>query len=312
MRLALFISRAWCVSCAFCACVDLPEFPRPSLIDRPRVLAIVAEPPEAAPGQPVELSLLLAGASSAEITWRACGAFDSFTGGGSQYGDETEEHCGSERGDVLEPGERTQLPGALTSRLFDDLELAAAILGSALPLATVALIRDEVGLPFVVEATVIADGKLIRAVKRVVISPRERRNTNPPPPRFSLAGQEIAAERADSFRCDPLEGGVARGASASDIELRPLFEGDSEPWIEAYPVLDARGALVRRSERAFYSWFSSAGELAESITTAPLSSQRWTTPPAAGCHALWLVIRDGHGGASACRTEVAIDDAECP
>jgi hypothetical protein len=295
------------------ACVDLPEFPRASLIDRPRVLAIVAEPPEARPGQAVELALLLAGASSAQVSWRACGAFDSFLGGGSQYGEESdEEHCGSDRGETLPDGETTLLSGELTERLFDDLELASAILGSALPAQSVMTIRDQVGLPFLVEATIIADGKMIRAVKRVLISERASAHGNPPPPRFSLAGQEIAALKSRRFACAALDGVTPREPPDRELELIPTLDAEQESWLEPYPVLTSRGELAQRSERALYSWFSTGGRFAEEMTRAPLRNQVWRTPERSGCHGVWLVIRDGHGGTSACGVDVAIGESSCP
>jgi hypothetical protein len=293
-------------------CVDVREFARPSLVDRPRVVAIIAEPPEAAPGEPVALSLLLGGAASAEISWRACGAFDGFMGGGGQYGEDNDEHCGGMLGEALESGDRTRLPGELTTRLFADLGLAATILGSRLPSGLVAQIRDEVGLPFMAEASVMADGKRIRAVKRVLISERAARHSNPPAPRFALDEQEIVATDADGFRCAVVDGSTPRVPANAEVELRPLFDGELEPWLEPYAVLDTRGERVERTERAFYSWFSDAGQLDEAVTRAPNRVQRWTTPPESACHSLWLVVRDGHGGASACRTEVAVGDAQCP
>lgn len=258
------------------ACVDVPEFARPSLIDRPRVLAIIAEPPEASPGQTVELSLLLAGAEQADITWRACGAFDPVLGGGGQFGVEQDEHCG-DGGVELEAGKRTRLPGELTTRLFQDLELAATILGSTLPAGTVERVRDEVGLPFIAEATVRADGKLLRAVKRVVISQRPARHANPPAPRFTLAGEALAttselpnaAWRPAALRCR--------------LRLRP-----SSSCCRRSRAMSNRGSSrMRCSTLAASSWSApnalfTPGSARQAASTS--RSPRPPTAPSAGAH----------------------------
>ena len=121
---------------------------------QPRVLALIADPPGINPGQPVTLSLLVAHADEVSVSWRACGAFDSFVGGGSQYGEEDDDGCG--QGNAVELGTQPTavLPGALTQNLFDNLELAAVILGAQLPPDTVRNIREQVGLPFLIEAHV--------------------------------------------------------------------------------------------------------------------------------------------------------------
>ena len=301
------------------ACIDVPDFADPSLIDRPRVLAVIADPPEVNPGDPVQLSILVAGAERYEVSWRACGAFDSFFGGGSQYGDEQgDEGCGGGFALELGDGERAVLPGEATQTLFDNLDLAAEILGAALPEGTIDRIREDVGLPFTVEATVRADGRMIRAVKRVLISARAEPHGNPPPPAFTLDDIEVSAlaqqpGEAPTFVCEREDGGEIRLDADSDVELAPIVRSDDgvEPWLESYQVIDVRGELRSRTETAFYSWFSTGGSLTEGVTKSPLRNEIWRTPVQRGCHSLWLVIRDGHGGSSACAVRVAVSSARC-
>lgn len=315
---AIALAFALASSCA-AGCIDVPDFADPSLIDRPRVLAIVAEPPEVNPGDPVQLSILVAGAERYDVSWRACGAFDSFFGGGSQYGEEQDdEGCGGGFALPLGEGERALLPGEATQTLWSSLDLAEEILGAALPQDTIDRIREDVGLPFTVEATVRADGTLIRAVKRVLISARTPSHRNPPPPAFTLDDVEVAASapapgEGPDFTCEPSEGGAVQLDADREIELAPIVTSDDgvEPWLEDYEVIDLRGELRSRSEIAFYSWFSSAGALREGVTKSPLRNEIWRTPRRPGCHSLWLVIRDGHGGSSACAVRVAVSDAAC-
>ena len=289
------------------ACVDLPEFPEASRVASPRVLAVVAEPPEINPGQPVTLSLYTAGATEVAARWAACGAFDSFIGGGSQYGEgEDDEGCGG-RGIALGEGREVTLPPSLSTTLFDNLELATRILGGALPEETVQKIRESVGLPFLIEARVLADGKSIRVVKRVLISERATPNQNPPAPRFAFGETDIGPDPSDPLRCVALRGGRAVAAPDVEVELAPATENGEETWLEPYEVLDARGELQQRTERAFYSWFSTGGEFEQQVTKSPLRNEVWRTPRLPGTYPLWLVVRDGHGGASACQLEVVIE-----
>lgn len=300
------------LSCAslLAACADVPDFPDPSLVDRPRVLAIVADPPEVHPGQDALISLLFAGAESYTVQWRACGAFDSF--GGSQYGDgEADEGCGGSLAIDLGQGDTAVLPGALTQRFFDDLELAAMVLGTALPEGTIERIRSSVGLPFLVEASIDTGGKQIRAVKRVLISERAQPHQNPPPPHFRVGGIEVTAVPNAAFICEPRDGDTLSVRADAEVELAPVVDGEIEPWVEPYQVIDLRGQLRDREETAFYSWFSTAGALQEGTTKSPLRNEIWHTPSAPGCYPLWLVVRDGHGGTSACGVDVAIGGADC-
>ena len=287
-------------------CVDLPDFPGASRIASPRVLAVVADPPEINPGQAVTLSLVVAGADDYSASWAACAAFDSQIGGGAQYGEEDDEGC-AERGLALGEGRQVVLPGIFGEQLFDNFELAARILGGALPEETIRDVADSVGLPFVIEARVEADGKAIRAVKRVLISRRERPHANPPPPRFAIGETDIEPDRADPLRCRAAGGGDAIVARSTAIEIIPATDDGEEPWLEEYRIIDARGELQDRTERAFYSWFSTGGEFDRDVTKSPLRNQIWRTPGAAGAYPFWLVVRDGHGGASACELEVVVE-----
>jgi hypothetical protein len=317
MRLKLrtaVITRAFVGGCALlhtAACIDTPDFADRSIVDRARVLAIVAEPPEVNPGQQAQLSLLIAEAPEYSVTWHACGVFDSF--GGSQYGENLEdEGCGGGLAVALGEGDRAQLLPELTQRLFLDLDLAVAILGAELPEETIANIRTRVGLAFLVEATVEMPERQIRAVKRVLISENASPHSNPPPPHFWLGEAEVVADPETEFVCHAVDDDRLAVPADSEIELAPVVEeGEDEPWIERYQVIDARGELGGREEKAFYSWFSTAGHFSEGITKAPLRNEIWRTPEDPGCYPLWLVVRDGHGGTSACRAQVAVGGHVC-
>jgi hypothetical protein len=317
------------------ACVPLPDFDDESLIDRPRVLAIVAEPPEVTKGASTELSLLLAlpdqtahdagaDALAARATWNVCGAFFT-TFRGSQYGDQPDDQgC---RGGFSVPlealdahGMRAVLPGALTGALFESLELAAASFGAVLPEATVEVIRERVGLALVVEATVVVGGRELRAIKRVLVSESTMPHGNPDPAHFDLLDgdaslAEIVTDPVQPMRCAAVTGEVPVIEAGQEVELAPrvpeVADADAgadggEPWLEDYQVLNARGELEPRRERAFYSWFSTAGRFSDAVTRSPLRNTLWRAPRTPGPYPIWLVIRDGHGGTRACRLDVEV------
>jgi hypothetical protein len=298
---------AMALAAVLVGCIELPDFPEASRVASPRVLAIVAEPPEINPGEQVTLSLVVAGAMDYTASWAACGAFDSFIGGGAQYGDDQEDDGCAERGLDLGEGKEVVLPGVFGQALFENFELATRILGGTLPEDTVRHIRDSVGLPFLIEANVVADGKAIRAVKRVLISERATPHENPPAPRLTLGEIEVEPDLTRQYGCRAAGDTSARLPRDELIEIVPATDDGEEPWLEDYQVIDARGELQDRTERAFYSWFSTGGEFDRDVTKSPLRNQIWRTPATPGSYPLWVVVRDGHGGVSACEVEVEIE-----
>ena len=300
----------WLVACASAGgCIELPDFPEPNIVEHPRALAIIADPPEARPGQSVELSLLLSEEieAAADAEWFVCGEYFSFAGG-NQYGDgESGEGCGAD--DVrFATGPRATLPGLLGAGLFANLELAREVLGGSLPENSIDLIRERVGLPLLVEARFEHDGKRIRTTKRVLISERAQGNTNPPPPSFMLGKDPITVrDPARPFTCASEPGEPPELPANTAVKLLPIYDGDEEPWTERYQVIDLRGDLHTREETAFYSWYATGGSLDPSVSKAPEREATWMTPRAPGKHRLWVIVRDGHGGASACELAVRIE-----
>lgn len=296
-------------------CVSGPEFAEESLIDRPRVLAVVAEPPEVAPGEGSTLSLLTAGFGDGplDITWTACGAFATMVGG-AQFGDQdTEAGCGGELSVPLGEGTRATLPAVATAALFENLDVIQSLLGGALPVELAELVRDEIGVALTVEVQIRDGERVYRATKKVIVN-RAAQHGNPPLPRFEIDGTEVRGTDNEPFECAPSTGVVAV-PTGEEVELAPYVptqEGEAveEPWLESYRVLTLQGAVEDREERAFYSWFSDAGEMAEGITKSPLRNNLWRSPDEAGCYRLWLVVRDGHGGTSACSLPIAVGDTE--
>ncbi|MET0385860.1 MAG: hypothetical protein ABW321_07870 [Polyangiales bacterium] len=313
---------------ASAGCFDLPEFASPTLIDRPRVLSVVANPPEISSTGLTQLSVVVAGTERVSVTWYACARFDSFVGT-TQYGENSgEQGCSGEAplgrespytalgADIVgegeqDPAENPELAAALAASVDERARESLGGLDISGELLT--LMRATIGIAYSVQADILTQpqNKRLRAVKRVLISDRLTPHSNPPAPVFDFRDQRVAGggDRA-AFRCSaetPLH-----ADPGERVTLRPFFEGegDEEPWLETYNVLDATGMLGTRRERAFYSWYATAGELEEGTTEAPERENYWAAPGESRCAELWLVVRDGHGGENACGVPVAVGDAE--
>jgi hypothetical protein len=285
------------------ACISLDDFPSESTITGPRVLAVVADPPEVTPGHSLSISTLVVDAKDVAIEYRICGTFDSPFGGGAQFGERDDEDCG-ERALLRGSGPIWTLPAETLQGFWDNADLIETVLGGSLSAETIDIIRNSVGVPLLIEITIQADGRELRATKRVLLSENPTPHQNPPPPAFDWGRRAVDADLDQAFTCvseQPLT--IKPGAK---VELAPVVVDGKEAWVEAYRVINSRGEVEERTERAFYSWFATGGHFESHLTRAPLRNQVWTSPQKPGRSRLWLVVRDGHGGTSACGFDVQV------
>jgi hypothetical protein len=201
------------------------------------------------------------------------------------------------------------LAGLVTRAAFDNVEALAESYGDRLPIDLVRRLAETAGFPATVELTVTAEDTgetLVRAFKRVTLTTRPERGTNPPPPRFQI-GDAWVGPVADGtpFLCAPEEAALEPLDAGSETVLSPAEDDDA--WREQYPILTIDGAIATVTEGAYYSWYATAGDLRQGKTSAPAREEIWTAPSEGGQEALWLVVRDGHGGTSACRIDVDVE-----
>jgi hypothetical protein len=288
-------------------CIELPDFPRGSLIAGPRVLALVAEPPEVTPGQGLTLTPLVVEAGDYSVEYQACGAFDPLFGG-QQFGETNDDDCSADN--LLPPltGARLDVPGVALQGLFDNAELASSILGGQLSPEVVEQVRRNVGLPLLVQANITTGDRVLKAVKRVLLSENSAPHHNPPPPEFKFGTIDVGPDGSNPWRCAARDGTSLTARPGLDTEIAPATVDGEESWVEPYKIINVRGEVQERMERAFYSWFGTGGEFDRGTTRAPLRNQIWTAPKEPGCYRLWLVVRDGHGGSSACGFDVGVGD----
>ena len=284
------------------SCIELAEFPEESIVTGPRILAVVTDPPEVTPGAGLSISVLVAEAEEVEATYSLCGAFDG-PFGGMQFGEMDDEDCSD---DALLSGDGMNwaLPREVIDAFWANRELAETILGGTLSPETIETVLTAVGVPLLIDVTVRADGQTLRAVKRVLLSQSTDPHSNPPPPSFTLGEIAVRTDPDEPWNCvsdEPLV--VQRGR---DVEIAPTTQDGEEDWVEQYEIINARGEVEERTERAFYSWFATAGDFDRHVTKSPLRNQIWTAPNEAGTYRLCLVVRDGHGGSSACGIDVRV------
>jgi hypothetical protein len=316
------VSLVCALSTLAAGCVETPSFPSSSIITGPRVLAIVADPPELGPGRDLELTVVVAEGEDFDVEFEVCGVEDSMFGG-QQFGEMDEDACGgsdsllqaSAASDPALGGAsvglgvaRLRVPSSVIDAVWENFGEAAGMLGDLLPAETLERVLGEVGVPVLVQATVSIAGRQIRAVKRVLLSENTEPHRNPPPPEIEFADARVVTGDPDPWTCARQDGLPLQVDAGGAVVIAPLVAGDTEPWAETYNVINARGELLERTERAFYSWYATGGDFEQQVTRAPLRNQVWTAPDRASDHRLWLIVRDGHGGSSVCGLDVEVED----
>lgn len=286
-----------------------------SIVTGPRVLGIVADPPEAHPGEVITVHALLGGMrGTPRTTWVACVAPEAsgLPFGLPSFGTATSESgCfGDAAFGLAMLGEGATARVWIPPGVLDNLPLLIGRLGGNLSPATVQQITQQVGLVFSFGLTVEVDGRTVRAMKRVVISNRVPPNRNPPAPRLTFNGVPVGPRAGDPETCEATGGGAITARPGQAVDLAPTT--DESTWAETYPVLTTAGELIERREIGFYSWFATAGSFNSDLTQSPARDNRWTAPAAAGPQNFWVILRDGHGGTSGCRFEVRVGTSPGP
>lgn len=297
MRVAYALSVALTVS----GCIDALD--HKELVQSPRILEIVAEPPEIGPGQSSRLRVYVGGATGVmRQSWFWCVNNDAnVTGFGAADPDNS---CFRDAGRArVSLGNDATAVFSVPAQLLD-LNALATRFGGQLPPGFLETYVRDIGVAVGVGVTVDVDGRTLDGFKRVVVSLNPHPNHNPPPPRLRLhqawttlrghAGDDCVPESGDAIR-------VMRGAA---VNLSP---DPDESWFESYRVLMSNGVYTDRQERAFYSWYATGGSLSDGLTQSPLRDTTWRAPSAPGPQSLWLFVRDGRGGVSGCRVPVTVE-----
>jgi hypothetical protein len=260
-------------------------------IDRLRVLAVRAEPPEPAPGDTITFEALIVSpdAPLELVLWLACPA-----------------DIAGVLGCELDPAVLDQIAGLdpedLTPEEFAELyaELQAAGLMGAEPwLPPSWTVPDDIldglteaerneGLTLFVQVSAIPEGAagdadVELAYKRVPISEAATPNHNPGIDHLLVDGHAV------------LPGVTLELDRGHVYAIEPVLAADA---IESYRYLTEAGDWEDRVEEPYFSIFVEDGELDASNTLYPWSDFAWTTPaaPDATEQRLWIVVQDRRGG----------------
>nr|MBK7067120.1 hypothetical protein [Deltaproteobacteria bacterium] len=294
----------WGGLCAALALGCIGDLDPKELVVSPRILDIVADPPELAPGGTVRLRAVIGG-SRGPVTyrWVACTASDPFSGIGGFGTGTGEQGCTGDAGLRIPLGSGPEATLTIP-RESVDLEAIVSRLGERAPRELVERFIRDVGVIVGIGLTVEADGRTLNGYKRVVVSLNPRPNANPPPPRVRVNTRWVSVPSTGGDVCVPEEGEGIRVPRARNVTLTP---DPAEAWLERYTVLTTVGAFEERSEQAFYSWYATNGELGRGLTRSPTRDNVWLPSDHPGAQSLWLFIRDGHGGTSGCRLDLTVE-----
>lgn len=298
-------------------CDDRPLLPRSRVVS-PRIIAIVADPPEIRPGQRTVVSVVTGGLTMPpRFRWLVCArpeATPNFVAQSTFGVAEPEQGCfGDGAVDVYPlPGEGPSTLFAVPADLLTRLEVLRAVYGRNLPAETLRRIAQTVGLTVTIAVEMTHGGTTVRALKRVVVVDRPDTNTNPPPPSFRFGvgpdggegGIPVGRVAGDDELCARTNMGPLRVRTGQRVEIAP--DATEDAWLESYDTLDSTGMLVRARETAYYSWFATAGDFAQDRTRIPIRNTVWIAPSQEGQVTHWLVARDGRGGTSVCRYVVDV------
>lgn len=300
------------------------SFPPETLVDSLRVLAVTAEPPEIAPGEPTALSVLYSDPSrvggASTVLWVGCEP-DPQDLGRSPCNDATI---------LLQPTKISDYPQGLqllgfgtrasyksTPGVFDVLEAANPIRQSGTIGQVMALVVGEEVDPSATaqklrgyfERIEKKETQAVVALTRVLVSqkPQAERNANPPVGRLKVGGAPLpvgARLMLEAGATVDLSVDVPASAAQTFVEQRPT-------------------GPVTRSEKVVGAWYSTRGRFDRErfdVTGNPVT--RFTAPgsaqfpddtvPDRRTGSVWLVVRDDRGGQTFATYSFFVCDPSAP
>lgn len=253
-----------------------------SEVDRVRILAVQAEPPEARPGEIVRFTALVPDPQDEVdiLLWLACPPSDAGGYGcsadlGALGGEPTPEEL-REAGVIgIEPGLPPEYVPPVD--LLDGLDERGRREGLNVTVQLAAFpqeaITDTAGSDFFNEVEV--------GYKRLVVSEAPTPNHNP-----VITGFDVDAL--------PIPDGIAAEVDAGqqyDLGITIALE-----TVETYEYLNSDGVIESRTEEPYATWYCTDGQLLESVTLHPHTQATWLAPDEPGAVTCWAVVRDRRGG----------------
>ena len=282
----LFILLSGCV-------INGNKHPRPrdlspsSLIDRVRLLAIQANPPEISPGTAATFTALLIDPND-EVDWTIWSACpeDAASGFGCPVALDQLDEGSMDPETLAEAGiigiEPFYAPTyEAPEDALDHLDSEAQAEGEYTYVQALAFPEPEETSE---QPEEIDFNQIETGFKRLVVSTAATPNTNPVINSWLIDGEPVP------------DGEVVEVRAGSTIEIGITL---SEQSIEEYVHFNSDGVSEERIEEPYAQWFSSEGKVSEPTTLFPFLDSTWIAPEETGTTGTWwAVVRDRRGGIS--------------
>lgn len=246
----------------FSACTGTP-LPKYALVSNLRIIALKATSPEVSPGDPLPAvsSLVLdpeGGGRTVTYAWVGC--VEPVSSAATRY-------------DCEGAADKVSL-GSGTSTTAGAINIPATML-ALLPTS-----KAYNGYNYIVSLTVTAGSDSHTAFKRIVVSTKPTKNTNPTVNSFKRNGTSLTNGDA-----------VNSGDQTLTIDVAPAD-------FEAYSYYDANGNLKNSTEDILVTWYITEGTIKTARTFGGNFTNTWTppSPKARPQVSLAVVIHDGRGG----------------
>jgi len=249
------------------------DLPSGHTVDRPRVLAIRLEPPEAAPGDTVTATALFPDPlDQVDVhLWLACPPELATSIG-----------CGVTADDGLigmEPGRPPSL--TLPDTALDGVEPNQLGSGIYWNVQVMGVPQDFITNP-PTDASSLDFNQIESAYKRLVVSTNPQPNRNPDLVGFKLDDADVAPDAIMSVR------------AGQRYKVEIVYADDA---VEDYTYTTSDGVEEQRTEEPYATWYSTAGHWANPFAMYPYGYTHWDAPTEVGVEGqLWAVVRDRRGG----------------
>jgi hypothetical protein len=270
------------------------KYPKPRdlnpgwLIDRLRVLAIQAEPPEIRPGEPAGFSALVVDPANAPgaVVWIACEPDDegntSF-GCGLDAGFDFTEATPEELAEAGFIGFEPLFPPRYLSRLDALDTLDDEDRGEGVQVLIQIAVLPEEAMEDGFEGGAFDFNEVEVAYKRLIVSEALTPNHNPGIASFTIDGLNVEQDA------------VVEVDAEQSYEVGAIL---SEGSVEIYSY-DNGEEVEEREEQPYIRWYTDGGDMVEDATLYPYLDATWQAPPADAeivQGTWWAVVRDRRGG----------------
>lgn len=284
LRLPWFVALLACTSCV----IGSDKYPRPRdlpqswLVDRPRLLAVRADPAEASPGETVTFSALLPDPTStiATVLWLACPFVEDAES-------DAPPQCEIDTDLDLETASIEELAAAgligVEPGFPPTYTVPEDVLEGVEDPAEGSYVTIQVtGLPELsLDDTAIDFNAVEAGYKRLVVSEATTPNHNPDLAYFTVEGQRVSP--GSMVELDPHQ----------TYEIGVVLADDA---VEDYQYVNSDGISEDRTEEPYVTWYATSGTIVQLWSLHPHLHTDWVSGGFATTGSWYAVVRDRRGG----------------